>query len=262
MAKELPYFRFTASEWQNGKISIESYELQGFFMSVCCYYWSNNCEMTKSHLEKRFKHDKELIYELINNEIMKYEPVSDSISILFLDEQFELLSESRKSRQIAGSKGGLNRWNKINNDSNATSDATSNATSQPISQAEDELKQNLSYKDKDKEKDKEKKYIYNAFYDSELSKIDKEKNDGRYQTLVEYLFGKNKTEDKLAGVLSIQKQLSFKQFEIVMEKCDANKVKLGDILTKMENDPKYYKGKKSLYLTLLNWIDSRFVTSK
>ena len=37
MAKELPYFRFTVQEWQNGKISLESYELQGLFMSRCGY---------------------------------------------------------------------------------------------------------------------------------------------------------------------------------------------------------------------------------
>ena len=32
MAKELPYFRFTAAEWLNDDISLESYELKGLFI--------------------------------------------------------------------------------------------------------------------------------------------------------------------------------------------------------------------------------------
>jgi hypothetical protein len=131
MAKELPYFRFTPQEWQNGDISLESYELQGFFISLCSYYWVQNCSITKAMLEKKFKHDKTLIDSLISLEIISHNTKTDFIEIAFLNEQFDMLSTKRKARQVAGSKGGKQK--------------ASNATNL--------LKQKPSYKDKDKEKD-------------------------------------------------------------------------------------------------------------
>jgi hypothetical protein len=135
MAKELPYFRFTPQEWQNGDITLESYELQGFFINVCAYYWVQNCSITKAMLEKKFKHDVSLINELEKANIFKHEKKSDLIIISFLNDQFDLLSTKRKRRQEAGSKGGKQK--------------ASNATILLL--AND--KQNPSYKDKDKDKD-------------------------------------------------------------------------------------------------------------
>jgi len=146
MAKELPYFRFTASEWQNGKISLESYELQGFFMNVCCYYWSVDCSLALATLEKKFRHDKKLINSLINNEIIKYNSENDLIQITFLNEQFDVLSEKRKKLQEAGRLGGLSKASEIKVKNNP-SDAKANASEM--------LKKNPSYKDKDKDKDKD-----------------------------------------------------------------------------------------------------------
>ena len=103
-------------------------------------------------------------------------------------------------------------------------------------------------------KNEKKEYIYSEFYDSELKKTDNDK----YKQFVEYLFGKNLLKQKLSGILSIQNQLSFEDFEKIIEKCEVNKKKLGDILTQIENDKKYYKGKTSLYRTLLNWTNDRF----
>ena len=39
MSKELPFFRFTVSEWLNDDISLESYVLKGIFIDVCAFYW-------------------------------------------------------------------------------------------------------------------------------------------------------------------------------------------------------------------------------
>ena len=100
-----------------------------------------------------------------------------------------------------------------------------------------------------------KEYIYNKFYDSEISNTENEK----YHRFVKYLFGENSLKEPLKGVLSISNQLTEEQFEKIMEKCEVNKVKVGEILTKIENDKKYYKGKTSLYRTLLNWTKGRFV---
>lgn len=105
------------------------------------------------------------------------------------------------------------------------------------------------------EQNKPPKTTYNQFYDNQISKTDNPK----YHHFVKYLFGENMLKKPLNGVLSIAEQLTSDEFEKVIEKCDANKKKIGDILTKIENDPKYYKGKKNLYRTLLNWAEDRFV---
>ena len=129
MANELPYFRFTAQAWQNGKISLERYELKGFFIEVCGYYWINDCCLTLTILNKKFNHDKNLISELIELGIIKHENRHDKIEIEFLNIQYDLLSEKRKARQVAGSSGG---------------------------KAKAMLKQNPSYKDNNKDNNKDK----------------------------------------------------------------------------------------------------------
>jgi len=96
----------------------------------------------------------------------------------------------------------------------------------------------------------EKKYIYSKFYDSEIKNADE-----NYKLFVSYLFGKNSLNKKLSGVLSIEEQLTVEQFNKIYSKCKTNKLKFGDILTGIENDKKYYKGKKSLYRTMLTWVN-------
>lgn len=130
MAKELPYFRFTVQEWQNGDIGIESYELKGLFIDICGFYWIKDCTVNLAMLEKRFSNATNLLEQLISLGILKVDE-DKNVNIYFLDDQFDLLSEKRKKRQLAGRKGGLSR--------------SSNAKAM--------LKQNSSYKDKDKEKD-------------------------------------------------------------------------------------------------------------
>jgi hypothetical protein len=136
MAKELPYFRFTVQEWQNGDISMESYELKGLFIDICGFYWMKDCTVRKELLYKRFSNARAMLEQLLSNEIIKLEN-DGNISIEFLNEQFDLLSEKRKKRQEAGKKGGLAK--------------SSNAKAM--------LKQKPSYKDKDKDKYNDKDFI-------------------------------------------------------------------------------------------------------
>lgn len=175
MSKELPYFRFTASEWLSDDISLESYETKGIFADVCAYYWFKDCSITKALLEKRFNNCQGTLKHLFELGIIKSNNGSEYIEILFLNKQFDLLSESRKRRQDAGSKGGKKK--------------RSNAKAM--------LKQCGSYKDKDKEnnKDKEKdnktwkndfeiylldcKAAYKEFWeDTELMKTQQRLNPG------------------------------------------------------------------------------------
>jgi hypothetical protein len=132
MAKELPYFRFTSQEWQNGLISLESYHLKGLFIDICAYYWVQNCKVTSVMLRKKFQCKIEL-KQLENAKVFKVTK-NGQVKISFLDEQLKSLSNARKVRQLAGAKGGK----------------------QKSSNAKAKLKQSSSYKDKDKDKDKDK----------------------------------------------------------------------------------------------------------
>ena len=136
MAKELPYFRFTVAEWLNDDISLEDYHTQGVFISVCAFYWFQDCSITRAKLEKRFSDALAEIEALLNLNIMK-ETDDGFICIKFLDKQFDLLSEKRKKRVEAGRKGGLSK--------------SSNAKAM--------LKQSSSYKDKDKYKENDNKSV-------------------------------------------------------------------------------------------------------
>ena len=83
--KELPYFRFTGSEWSNGDISLESDSVKGFFMDVLVYYWSQNCNISVTKMNKKFPRKTKKITLLIKMGIIKVE--NDLVSIEFLDQQ-------------------------------------------------------------------------------------------------------------------------------------------------------------------------------
>jgi len=99
-------------------------------------------------------------------------------------------------------------------------------------------------------------YIYSKFYDSEIKTSN---SDSKYLFFVKFIFGENETKEKLSGLLQIKNQLTFEQFTKLLEKAKTNGMKLMDIVTKIENDKKYWKGKKSLYLTMNNWIENKFI---
>ena len=131
MAKELPYFRFTVSEWQNGDITLESMEAQGVFINICCYYWISDCRLPLAKLKQRLSTAIATIDLLLEQNIIK--EIDGFIVIDFLDDQLESLQAERLKKQIAGKKGGLAR----------------------ASKAQASLKHRSSYKDKDKDKDKD-----------------------------------------------------------------------------------------------------------
>jgi len=107
MSKELPYFRFNVSEWLNDDISVESYKIKGIFSDICAYYWFKDCIIDLKTLKKRFKNCKSSVDLLIKLSIIKHDNETDAVNILFLDAQYDMLSEKRKKHQEAGRKGGL-----------------------------------------------------------------------------------------------------------------------------------------------------------
>lgn len=232
MSKELPYFRFTVSEWLNGDISMEQMEDQGLFINVCAFYWFKDCSLASAKLKQKFSFAEGSLNRLLKAEVLKVDE-KDNIIIDFLNEQYIKLSELHSVRSIAGRKGGL-------------------------SKPKAKLKQKRSYKDKDKDRDI---ITHNQFY-----KLEKGKAEGRYKDIyiqfVEFLYGKNDMNKPLIKALELKEQVSFDNFCKLMDKIGIinnkkgeQKVLLTEKLKSMYNSPGLLKGKVSLYLTLNNWIN-------
>lgn len=111
MAKDLPYFKFFCSEWNDGEITLEDFETQGLFINICSYYWSNECSMTLTKLKKRFRGHEDLIDDIVNLQLIKCQ--DDQVSINFLDEQLSERSNLSNKNRINAQK----RWQKKNEQS-------------------------------------------------------------------------------------------------------------------------------------------------
>ena len=107
MAKDLPYFKFFCSEWNDGDITLEDYSAQGLFINICSYYWSNECEVELTKLKKKFKQEKKTIDYLIKEGLIKVN--NGLIVINFLDEQLAERKQKSRINSMNGAKGGRPR---------------------------------------------------------------------------------------------------------------------------------------------------------
>ncbi len=101
MAKELPYFKFEPAEWLTGRINLESFEIQGAYINICCVYWQRLGNLSIKEAKLRLK--------------TYYKPLIDSqyitehngnINIKFLDIQLIDRKVISNKRAKAGAKGG------------------------------------------------------------------------------------------------------------------------------------------------------------
>jgi len=106
MAKDLPYFKFFCSEWNDGDITLETYKIQGLFINICSYYWSKECNVSFDKLIKRFKFSEE-IDVLFAEKLIKRK--GNYVSISFLDEQKEERDLISKKNSLAGKKSAEKR---------------------------------------------------------------------------------------------------------------------------------------------------------
>jgi len=102
MAKELPYFKFRASDWLLSRIADESYRVKGLFADCCAHYWNRDCNISVKEMDKKI--GKINVKSLENLEFISIK--SDKICIKFLDEQYSELSATHQARSKAGKKGG------------------------------------------------------------------------------------------------------------------------------------------------------------
>ena len=103
MSRTLPYFKFFTSEWLNGDITLEDYELQGIFINLCAYYWHKECEITFENATKKLRTNR--LNELV--EIGIIETVNEKICIEFLNEQFSEFKTMKQILSTAGKKGAI-----------------------------------------------------------------------------------------------------------------------------------------------------------
>ncbi len=101
MSKELPYFKFFASEWLLGRISAMPDKIQGAFILAIAHYWSKDCDYNPIEFEQKLGKSR---YKVLS-ELNFIEAKNSKVSIPFLDEQFIELSEIHLKRI----KGGLAR---------------------------------------------------------------------------------------------------------------------------------------------------------
>ena len=106
MAKELPYFQFEPAEWITKDITLCSFEAQGLFVNIMCYYWQRGCNLPLTTLKRRFNHPN-LIEELIDDNIIRIE--NNDVIIDFLDKQHKIISKRNKILSAAGRKGGMTK---------------------------------------------------------------------------------------------------------------------------------------------------------
>lgn len=157
MAKNFPYFKFTATEWLTGDIVFESLELQGLFINVCAVYWQRDGKLSIEDLIKRYKNES-LINQLIDKYIWSN---NGNILIKFLDEQLIEANHISKVNSENGKKGAEAKRNK------ATAKRPLNDSKAILSKEEKELNKNNN-----KNKNKIREYVFLS--QSELDKLNSE----------------------------------------------------------------------------------------
>lgn len=160
MSRDLPYFKFIATEWMTGNIIYEPFEVQGLFINICALYWNRGGILSEVEMVQRYK-KKSLIAKLSG----RFFSVSDGfIKIDFLDEQLNERQRLSEINSRNGKKGG--RGHSLENKANAKRN-------------ESEIKANESNIEKEKEEDKEKeieieeeaKFQIGDFFTNDLKKF-------------------------------------------------------------------------------------------
>jgi hypothetical protein len=101
MAKNLPYFKFVATEWLTGDIVFEDLIVQGLFINVCALYWQRDGELFIEDIERRYKHPEEI--KILQERFFSVE--NGKVQIKFLDEQLTERNFKSKVNSINGRKG-------------------------------------------------------------------------------------------------------------------------------------------------------------
>lgn len=110
MAKGLPYFQFSPSEYMTGDITLCTFSAQGLYLNICCIYWQREGNLPIAKLRQRYSHAIAELDELIEEGIVKLCAENQKVIINFLDEQIQTLSTRHQRLSEAGKKGAKARY--------------------------------------------------------------------------------------------------------------------------------------------------------
>ena len=111
MAKELPYFKFEPSEWENGSIQIMSHEVKGVFIDLCSMYWQRLGNLPyKLAVQKLCGGNATALDSLYADQIIQI--IDGQICIDFLNEQLGEFENTREQNAENARKG----WEKRRKD--------------------------------------------------------------------------------------------------------------------------------------------------
>lgn len=102
----LQWFKFNPSNWIMGKIQRCPEDTQARFIRLCCLYWNKSCEMSVE--DSIIEIDENHFNTLVSKKVLMV--ADDSISILFLDTQWDNISKDIDKKSISGKIGNLKRW--------------------------------------------------------------------------------------------------------------------------------------------------------
>jgi hypothetical protein len=101
-------------------------------------------------------------------------------------------------------------------------------------------------------------YSNKGFFDRQIAKNQGQAMIDEYTELVEFLHGKNRDGLYFENVLSLSKQISYKDFVSLKETAKTSQRTIGQVLVSMENKATLRKDYKNVYLTVNNWLKQEF----
>ena len=192
MAKELPYFKFEPSEWQNGNIQMCSDKARIVFIDICCSYWQRLGVLPYAFaLQRHCNGNADIMQELCEAGVLLNN--DGELAIKFLDSQLQEVSQKSNKARKAANK----RW----------SDANAMQT---------HSERNAIREDKIREEEKRESNRFTAPTISEIQQYAKEKkyvsfNAARFHAYYEsngWKVGKNKMKDWKAAARGWQSRES------------------------------------------------------
>jgi hypothetical protein len=152
MAKGLPYFKFTPTEWLTGDICYEDFEVQGLFINICALYWQRDGKLSVEDINRRYK--KPTAFDSLIDRFISV--IDGLITIDFLDEQLEERGHQSVVNSANGKKGGRPK---------------TKGTKPNANRNESELKAKESQQEEEEEKEKE--LLFESFWNMYNKKVDK-----------------------------------------------------------------------------------------
>jgi len=185
MAKDLPYFKFFCSEWNDGDIALEDYEVQGLFINLCSYYWSNECNLSFKKAEKKFKDAGEDLWQtLLDSNIIK--DVDNELVITFLDEQREDRTKTSREKRKAGlASAEARRLKKLEQDTESVSTESEHVLD--LCSTESQLLRREEKKEEEKKEEKvnSRENKFDIFWELYPKKVAKGKCKSKFMKLPE-----------------------------------------------------------------------------